>query len=164
LFSYHNLILWRHAEAEYPESDVPDITRHLTEKGHRQAKKVASWLKQHLPKDTLILSSPAMRAVQTADALKREYYVIDALRPDAKLDDVIAVLQETVTPNILLIGHQPWMGQLITCLTHLPHRTSSPLKMASIKKSAVWWFEQSKMTSDDTPPYKLLAVQHPDFL
>jgi phosphohistidine phosphatase len=164
LFSYQNLILWRHADAEYPETDAPDISRALTEKGRGQAKKMSSWLRQHLPKDTLILSSPATRAEQTVEALKRDYYVIDALRPEATLDDVIAVLQETTTPNIMLVGHQPWMGQLITCLTHLPHRTTGRLKMASIKKSAVWWFKLANTRSDEGSPYKLVAVQHPDFI
>ena len=47
----------------------PDLTRELTGKGVRQAKKMAQWLDSRLPKDTRILSSPATRCQQTAEAL-----------------------------------------------------------------------------------------------
>jgi len=159
-----NLILWRHADAEYLQSaEAQDIDRVLSTQGKIQAKKMASWLKQHLPKDTLILSSPAVRAEQTVIALKREYQLVWMLSPDARLEDVLAVLQDTNAANILLVGHQPWLGQLVS------HLTSSPdnLKMVSIKKAAVWWFKQSSSKMQNTSHshgYKLVAVQHPDFL
>ena len=43
-----DIILWRHAEAEY---GPPDLQRRLTEKGHRQAEAAAKWLNRHLPND-----------------------------------------------------------------------------------------------------------------
>jgi phosphohistidine phosphatase SixA len=61
-----DLILWRHADAE---DAIPDLTRNLTTKGDRQAKRMAGWLRVHLPKQARILSSPANRSRQTADAL-----------------------------------------------------------------------------------------------
>jgi hypothetical protein len=50
-----NLILWCHAEAE---DSFPDIERTLTEKGRKQAKKIAGWLKPRLPQKIRILVSP----------------------------------------------------------------------------------------------------------
>ena len=44
-----DLILWRHAEAE---EGGPDLERRLTPKGRKQAKRVAAWLLQRLPKKT----------------------------------------------------------------------------------------------------------------
>ena len=61
-----DIILWRHAEAE---DGVQDAKRKLTARGEKQAKKVARWLRKRLPGDARILSSPAVRAVQTAQAL-----------------------------------------------------------------------------------------------
>jgi len=45
-----NIILWRHADAENLVSEEElDMNRALSAKGEEQAKKIASWLKQHLP-------------------------------------------------------------------------------------------------------------------
>jgi phosphohistidine phosphatase, SixA len=40
------LILWRHAEAE---DGSPDLERELTGKGHKQAEKMAAFLRPRLP-------------------------------------------------------------------------------------------------------------------
>ena len=61
-----DLILWRHAEAE---DGSPDAKRKLTARGRKQAKQIARWLKPRLPADARIVVSPALRAVQTAEAL-----------------------------------------------------------------------------------------------
>jgi phosphohistidine phosphatase len=163
-----NLILWRHADAEVIESeDELDINRELSPKGHVQAKKMAGWLKLNLPKDTLVLVSPALRAEQTAQALKWQYQVIKTLQPSALFTDVWLLLQEIETTNIVVVGHQPWLGQLVTYLTHQPEKKDNQLKMASIKKGAVWWFKNATGKSsliDNPPSFKLVAVQHPDFV
>jgi phosphohistidine phosphatase len=53
-----DLILWRHAEAE---DGFPDQGRKLTEKGEKQAAKMAAWLKAHLPEEVRIIVSPTTR-------------------------------------------------------------------------------------------------------
>ena len=65
-----NILLWRHAEAA---AGFPDHERALTEKGRLQAKRMAAWLNARLPPETLVLVSPAVRAQQTARALKRDF-------------------------------------------------------------------------------------------
>lgn len=180
--NYQLMILWRHAEAEMAEYILtsegemvlgPDSARELSAKGKNQAKKMAGWLKHKLPKNTLILVSPALRTEQTAHALKQDYQMIKALQPEATLMDVLQVLQEIDTPNLLLIGHQPWLGQLITYLTDVPKfaelspKQANQIAMASIKKGGLWWFKQAntKTTLTETAnSYKVIAVQNPDFL
>jgi phosphohistidine phosphatase len=73
-----DLILWRHADAQ---DGSPDADRPLTAKGRAQAKQVAVWLNKYLPKGTRVLVSPALRALQTADALEREYEVVRDVAP-----------------------------------------------------------------------------------
>ena len=46
-----DLILWRHAEAENGSPTLPDHKRRLTARGEKQARKVARWLRQHLPRN-----------------------------------------------------------------------------------------------------------------
>jgi hypothetical protein len=81
-----DLILWRHAEAEPGE---PDMGRRLTAKGIQQAERMAKWLDHHLPATTRILSSPADRAQQTAQALKRKFRVVGELAPGASVSAVL---------------------------------------------------------------------------
>ena len=66
-----DLILWRHAEAEDGSLTLPDAQRRLTERGEKQARKMALWLSEHLPKATRILVSPAQRTQQTVHPLQR---------------------------------------------------------------------------------------------
>ncbi len=50
-----DLILWRHAEAEDGDATLPDHKRRLTPRGEKQAKKVARWLHQNLPRKCRVL-------------------------------------------------------------------------------------------------------------
>ncbi len=112
------LILWRHAEAEEGE---PDLARKLTPRGKKQARRAAEWLDRHLPDRTRILVSPAMRAQQTAAALAeishRKLRTVDAIAPDAAARDV---LEATDWPDakfpVLVVGHQPTLGQVASLL------------------------------------------------
>lgn len=109
-----DLILWRHANAEYT---TPDITRALTPKGHKQASKMATWLDTKLPDNCRILVSPATRALQTADALQRKYKIHPELAPEAS---ALQILQASNWPHsreaVLVVGHQPALGQLAASL------------------------------------------------
>ena len=164
---FKNLIIWRHAEA-YPalaQGLEQDLARILTPKGKQQAKRMASWLNKRLPKDTLLISSPAMRAFQTAQALKTEVKVIEALKPSANLQQVLAAVaslgvdEHAGTESILIVGHQPWLWQLVAQLTEF---TAQDI---SIKKGAVWWLRLSSNDASTTDiHYSILAVQSPSLL
>lgn len=126
------LILWRHADAE---DGVIDLKRELTDKGRKQAAKVARWLAPRLEGPWLILASPALRATQTADALDRDYDVRSSLRPGASED---ALVREAGWPagahNVVIVGHQPTIGRVAARLL-----TGHPIDL-SVKKGALWWF------------------------
>jgi phosphohistidine phosphatase len=126
------LVLWRHADAEM---GVVDMKRGLTEKGRRQAAKVARWLRPRLEGKWQVLSSPAARATQTADALDLDYDVRPALGTSATEE---ALLREAGWPagegNVILVGHQPTLGRVAARLL------TGHLGDLSVKKGAVWWF------------------------
>ena len=109
-----DLILWRHAEAFDPEEGQDDLHRRLTPRGEKHAERMARWLEQQLPEGTRILCSPAVRTEQTVQALKRKYKVRDALAPGATVQDVLetAGWPDAKYP-VLLVGHQPTLGQTI---------------------------------------------------
>ncbi len=134
-----NLILWRHAEAELADialSVEDDMARELTPKGQRQAKLMARWLQEQLPKNLILLSSPAVRAFQTAETLKHNINVHAALKPGATPQEILTALANIESPqNVLIVGHQPWLGALVAYLTGSAEM--------NIKKSAIWWLRLS---------------------
>lgn len=111
------LILWRHAEAEPGGPDKPDEARELTEKGRKQARKMGEWLNRNLPGDCRILCSPAVRTVQTAEALGRKFKTNRALAPDASAEDILGAVDwpDSATP-VLVVGHQPTLGHVASLL------------------------------------------------
>lgn len=149
------IILWRHADAEMPILHQEDMARALTAKGVKQSRLMAKWLNKFLPNDTTVLVSPALRALQTVEPLDFKFEVVDALKPGAPLAHILAVLNEYASDNLMLIGHQPWIGELIAYLLH-GQDTS-----VSVKKGAVWWL---RLSSNEQGGYKLFTVQTPQLL
>jgi len=164
--SYRNIVLWRHADALPLNAEMTeDSDRPLSRKGHLQAKKVANWLATHLPKHTLIVSSTAVRAKQTAQALSHNIIISHRIAPGASLEVVLKTLddlsmQHQDQSDLLIVGHQPWLGELATYL--LDANQSQPISALNIKKGAVWWFKISTITTD--PTYNLYCLQTPRLL
>lgn len=155
-----DLILWRHAEAEPGD---PDDSRVLTAKGHKQAWKMAEWLEANLPSSCRILSSPALRAVQTADALGRKFKRLDALATDASVDGVLAAIDwPNAREPVLIVGHQPTLGQLASRLI------GGNDQDWTIKKANVWWIAKRGRDDGENPLFGsqcyLRAVMAPDLL
>ncbi len=130
-----NLLLWRHAEAE---DGAPDLARELTAHGRKQASRVAGWLVEHLPARTLLLSSPAVRTLQTARALREPDRVDARIGPGASVDAVLAAVDWPQGPRdveaIVVVGHQPTLGGVAARL--LAGRDL----YWSVRKGACWWF------------------------
>jgi phosphohistidine phosphatase len=148
------LILWRHAEAS---DGTPDISRPLTEKGRRQAERMAHFLFEHLPPNTRILVSPAVRAQQTAAALSARFITAPNLGTHASPETAIATAGWPLAGGAaLLVGHQPWLGQLACQLM------TGQADIWSIRKGAVWWFSRREREGDFQT--KLRLVIAPDQL
>jgi len=148
------LILWRHAEAELGE---PDEGRALTGKGHKQAWKMADWLDRNLPETCRILVSPATRTLQTAEALGRKFKVHPDLAPDKTAAQLLAAANwpDSREP-VLIIGHQPTLGQVAAQLI------GQQQQEWSIRKGNVWWIAQRER-GDITSNY-LRAVMAPELI
>ena len=63
-----DLILWRHAEAEDARGG-DDLGRPLTNRGRRQAERMAAWLGPRLAAGAQVLASPARRCQETVAAV-----------------------------------------------------------------------------------------------
>jgi phosphohistidine phosphatase len=148
-----DLIVWRHAEAE---DGVPDLERKLTAKGRKQAERVAQWLLQRLPARFVLLSSPAVRAQQTAEALGVPTRTEKALAPGAT---PAAIVKACGWPDYkgatVVVGHQPDLGRALAEL--LGARGGF-----SLKKGGLWWI--SNRVRDEKDQVVVRAVVSPDLL
>ncbi len=157
-----DLILWRHAEAEVAEQGGDDLSRPLTKKGERQASRMAAWLDRHLPEGTRVLVSPAERTQQTVAPLGRKFKLRDELVPDTSVDDVLTLLKwhpETGPQSkgpVLLVGHQPYLGQLIARLLGMDE------SICSVRKGGVWWL-RTRLREGQLQTV-LLTVASPDLI
>lgn len=153
-----DLILWRHAEAHDLVEGEEDMLRPLTQRGEKHALRMAQWLEQQLPDGTRILCSPAVRAEQTVRRLKRKYKIRDALSPGATVDDV---LETAGWPDarypVLLVGHQPYLGLLVSRLLCMDLQEPCP-----IRKGAVWWLRNRQRNGQDQTV--ILSVTTPEKL
>ena len=139
-----DLILWRHAEAQEPEGDMSDLDRALTRRGEKQAARMAAWLDRQLPDGTRILSSSARRTDDTARALGRRFRSLDELRPGASAAQVLQLAGwPTAKAPVLVVGHQPTLGQVVAQLRGLPGGA------CPIKTGAIWWLRSRERDGEE---------------
>lgn len=122
------LYLIRHAKSSWDDMALADEDRPLNSRGKRDAPKVGERLAKRRPKPDLILSSPATRAVMTAEIIakkldyKRSKIVLDDRLYAVSADDLLEVIHQLddKMARVMLIGHNPE-------LTGLAHRLSSKI-------------------------------------
>ena len=148
------LILWRHAEAEIGE---PDEGRALTPKGRKQALKMAEWLDLKLPDSCKILVSPTTRTVQTVEALTPKFKIVSDLAPGTTPEKILeAANWPACKEPVLIVGHQPTLGQLAALLIcGVPQDWT-------IRKGNVWWIAQRER--GDVSTNYLRTVMTPDLI
>lgn len=152
-----DLVLWRHAQAQEASPEIDDMARTLTAQGKKQAARMAGWLDRQLPANTRIFVSPAHRTEQTATALGRKFKIRQELAPGGTVAELLELVQwPGATGTVLLVGHQPTLGQTIARLIELKSGG------CPVKKGAVWWL-RNRMRESMTETW-VVTVQSPDLL
>ena len=121
------LYIIRHAIAE--EVGTPgyedDSQRPLTQKGRKKMRKIARGLKELEKQIDLILTSPYLRATQTAEVLAKTFELdkekvleTDYLSPTGYPDKLIDEINEKYSDveKIALVGHEPYLSGLVSML------------------------------------------------
>lgn len=107
----------RHAKAEPGE---PDELRPLTPEGARQARKLGEALASEAEPPRRVVSSPLVRARQTAEAIAfatgAPLSIDERLAPGATADDVRAIAAEG-SGALATVGHQPDCSEIASALT-----------------------------------------------
>jgi phosphohistidine phosphatase len=168
-FMTYELLLLRHAKSDW-SVDTNDFSRPLKKRGRRAAKQIGRWLyEQRLIPDT-ILSSPATRALATAQRVCRQLniaesaIICDPRIYEADAQTLLAILKTgCYKRRVLLVGHNPGLEELLLKL--IPH--SVPLS-ANGKHLPTAALAQLAFESDWTKltegSAKLVALIHPDNL
>lgn len=114
--------IFRHAEAVEANETLRDEWRYLTEKGRKSAASLAGRLASHGLKSCLIVSSPLVRAVQTAQiaadtcGAKCTVEISGLLQPGGDIPELIQYLKSRTEKNVMLVGHEPQLGALTAAL------------------------------------------------
>ena len=120
------LCFLRHADAGDPEAWTrPDSERPLSDKGKRQADRLARFLESTAFRPDAILTSPKARAEQTARPIAEHLGVEIAIEPrlGAPFDLAIleAILADAGDPERpVIVGHDPDFSDLVVELTGGP--------------------------------------------
>jgi phosphohistidine phosphatase len=109
------LFLVRHAEAAPGD---PDELRPLTDAGRKTARELGERLRDERP--DVVLSSPLLRARETAEAIARAAGV--TAEPDERLApgadaDALRLVVASRGEAVVVVGHQPDCSEIVLALT-----------------------------------------------
>jgi phosphohistidine phosphatase len=137
------LYLVRHGIAEDIGPDGDDRSRRLTERGRDRMASAAAGLRTLGIVPDVVLASPYPRATETAEIIAAALgapapETLDALTPDiAAADTVKAVGRHARHEQVMLVGHQPNLGEVGSLLL-----TGSPNgAILEVKKGSCMAFE-----------------------
>ena len=152
-----DLILWRHAEAQDLLDGHEDMSRALTGRGEKQAARMAHWLDRQLPEGARVLVSPARRCEQTAQALDRIFKITPELAIGGTVEQLLEAAQwPQGKATVLIVGHQPVLGQAIARLLGLS------ASECAVKRGAVWWLRNRERGAISQTV--VVTVQSPEVL
>jgi phosphohistidine phosphatase len=136
-----DVFLLRHAEAELlgETNQFRDEARALTEDGRKQMRNAAFGLHNLHVKFDLIVSSPLIRARQTAEIVAEVFKhqesiaIWEELSPGVRPASLFERIKTKGPRNsILLVGHEPDMGTIASFLLVGSSKVSIPFKKAGL--------------------------------
>ncbi len=136
--------LWvlRHGDAEDPTPGGSDFDRNLTETGRAEATAAGRALVATGVKPDLVLSSPRVRARQTAELATAElgvgFEIHEPLSGGFGAQDALKIMEGRDGQTILLVGHMPDLAIVVRDLTFcpIPMRTGG---LAHVRGSGADW-------------------------
>ena len=115
------LTLIRHAKSSWNNAHLTDFERPLNDRGRRNAPVMADRVAKTLPPAGLLLSSPALRAANTARIFAQRLGVADEqiefqhLIYEAQIDQLRAVARglDDAHRHVIMFGHNPGFSELL---------------------------------------------------
>lgn len=127
-----------------------DSQRPLTDEGKAEMKEVAKALKRLNVKPDVVISSPLIRARQTADIIREgldcqeELKITDTLAPGLNASSVYKFLKQfSHAEEMFLVGHEPDIGMLAVNMMGGGREMQLPFKKGAVCRVDVWDFPPS---------------------
>jgi phosphohistidine phosphatase len=113
------LYLLRHAKSSWEDPEVPDQDRPLAPRGKRALRAIAEQFTQHRIEPSLVLCSPARRARETLQPLRRVFsekveVLFEPALYAATSPELLNRLRSVPDrhPSVMLVGHNPGLQEL----------------------------------------------------
>ena len=139
------LLLLRHAKSSRDDTSLRDFDRPLEDRGKRDAPRMGKLLKERGPLPDIIISSPAVRARETAEAFAAAAGIILGLQFDDKIYDATSAELLKVIRHVsnksscaMLVGHNPGFEDLVSRLTG-SHKNMPTAALACIEFKIKSW-------------------------
>lgn len=159
-----NLFVLRHGKAEPAGEGIRDDKRALTGKGRDEIARIAEWLLTRGEKLDLIISSPKVRAMQTAEIVGKVLKVEEDIRISVTLSSGFNTdrISREITgvpgiENVMIVGHEPDLSSFIGHV--IAGENGATIKMAKGGLAKLRDFRFS-----DKPMGELLWLVSPDLL
>jgi phosphohistidine phosphatase len=115
-----HILLLRHGDASI-HSRYDDSERPLTDTGMHQAASVGTFLQRMNVRIDAALTSPLKRAQETATIVlshfkNRQLEISELLLNGSDPQQFFEHLQELKAPTVLLVGHEPYLSEIVSLL------------------------------------------------
>jgi phosphohistidine phosphatase len=122
------LLLLRHAKSSWDDSTLEDHERPLNKRGRKDAPRMGTLVREHNLTPDLIITSDAVRARLTAEAVAEKAEYAGEIVTDPRLylaapDDIVSVLRTvpgTTAGKVMIVGHNPGLEELLARMTGEP--------------------------------------------
>ena len=156
------LFLVRHAKSSWDNAALSDKERPLNDRGRRDAPKMGERLAKRDVKPDLILSSPAVRALSTAEIVaekvdyRRKDIVVTERLYAAEVDDLLDVIRQLgdELKCVMLFGHNPEF-------TELAHRLSGEIAHMPTCAIAEFTFDAKSWSGIDSVKPAQILLDYP---
>lgn len=158
-----SLCLIRHAHAGWNPSTPSDFDRPLSGQGEAEARSMGAMLAAGDLRPGLILSSPAVRALATAEIIAAEVgYAGHHIKTragiyDGSMPDWIQIIRQIgdIHKNVFLVGHNPTITEVVNSLTDSSLPSIPTCGAARVESTVRTWseldFGSARLISLDLP-------------
>jgi phosphohistidine phosphatase len=159
------LTLFRHGIAQLRDGVTPDADRKLTTKGIQRTQLAAMGLASCCMDVGLILTSPKVRALQTAElaseVLNVSFEIVDCLARE-ELSAIVHAIEQHDQTHLMLVGHEPTFTELAAYLCTAPGQSASTC--LTLKKAGALSLEVDRHGNHLKRPGHLLWLMGPGVL
>ncbi|MEP2533573.1 histidine phosphatase family protein [Shimia sp.] len=108
-----NLILVRHAKSSWHILDQSDHDRPLNQRGRASAAALGDWVRKEEVQPDQVLCSSAQRTRETFERMRLDApLIVTRSLYLASVDTMLAQLQTAQGASVMMIGHNPGIGEL----------------------------------------------------